>query len=216
MVALLCHLPLRRNCRAKRRSPLGETVGAPAQLTLRPSSFLINLFFSKNDNDLVSVPPMTARTAEDRLYPQNLQAQNQSARSARSNTSEHCPKASRTEFAPTSQGCRRSNKTLLTATFVCEKCMRHSNSQLQEECRPSSARVWVIAGSQNQFRGVPAGGVRPVHASPPSVSRRPSSRRSPSRVRRISAAAMRCARRRGVPLDASEVIIRRQRDEPLS
>jgi len=50
---------------------------------------LINLFFSKNDNDLVSVPPMTARTAEDRLYPQNLQAQNQSARSTRSNTSEH-------------------------------------------------------------------------------------------------------------------------------
>jgi hypothetical protein len=89
MVALLCHLPLRRNCRAKRRFPLGETVGASAQLTLRPSIFLINLFFSKNDNNLVSTPPMTARTAEDRLYLQNLQAQNQSARSTRSNTSEH-------------------------------------------------------------------------------------------------------------------------------
>ena len=105
MVALLCHLPLRRNCRAKRRSPLGGTVGASAQLTLRPSNVLINLFFCNNDNDLISTPPITARTAEDRLYLQNLQARNQSARSARSNTSEHCPKASRTEFAPTSQGC---------------------------------------------------------------------------------------------------------------
>ena len=149
MVALLCHLPLRRNCRAKRRSPLGGTVGASAQLTLRPSNVLINLFFCNNDNDLISTPPITARTAEDRLYLQNLQARNQSARSARSNTSEHCPKASRTEFAPTSQGCRLSNETLLTARFVCEEWMRHSNSPLQEGCRPSSASVWVIAGSQD-------------------------------------------------------------------
>jgi hypothetical protein len=49
----------------------------------------MHLFFSKNDNDLVSTPPMTARTAENRLYLQNLQAENQSARSTRSNTSEH-------------------------------------------------------------------------------------------------------------------------------
>jgi hypothetical protein len=89
MVALLYHLPLRRNCRAKRRPPLGETVGASAQPTLRPSRVFINLFFSKNDNNLDDAQPMTARTAEDRLYLQNSQAQNQSARLTRSNTSKH-------------------------------------------------------------------------------------------------------------------------------
>ena len=60
-------------------------------------------------------------------------------------------------------------------------------------CLQSSAIVWVIAGSQNNQGGA-AGRVRPVHATPPSVFKEGSSRRSPPML--VGSALSRGAARR--------------------
>jgi hypothetical protein len=78
---LLLALPLRGNGRARSGlSPLGETVGASAQLGCDHGFLSIGLVFSRNDNDFVSASPMIACIAEDRCHLQNVPRQSASAR----------------------------------------------------------------------------------------------------------------------------------------